>query len=527
MSERILVIRLGSLGDIILTSAAITNLRLAFPSAEICLLCKEKYREAAGMIEGVDDLITIPDGISGVRYYAFLLKLDNRNFSHIIDLQGNFRSWAARKLLTADRKVVYPKRRFERILAVKHKAFPKVWPHTIDLYNHAVQAAGARAVSRRPHLKTGSDGQREKSTGLFKNDDPIVVFAPGAAHATKQYPVDRFVEAAVAIHQKNKANIVWAVTSEDVDKGDPGILIDEGSFVRLTDSPIRALAPVIERADLTIANDSGIAHLSSAVGTPTIAVFGPTHPVLGFAPAGINDMIAQVDEFCRPCSLHGSKPCYRDEQYCFTKIAPARIAYLADGLLGRRIRHNRAVFLDRDGTVIVEKHFLGDPDKIEFESGAIEALKELQNASFKLIFVSNQSGIARGKLDIDAVESVNARLLEMLTAQHVFIDAIYYCPHHPEGSITEYRMVCDCRKPAPGMVEEAAYQLDIDLSRSYVVGDKLDDVNLGKVMGGHSVMVTSGYGKAQSQLLDRERFHSDVTVVDNLKDAAKFIIGQG
>jgi D-glycero-D-manno-heptose 1,7-bisphosphate phosphatase len=77
------------------------------------------------------------------------------------------------------------------------------------------------------------------------------------------------------------------------------------------------------------------------------------------------------------------------------------------------------------------------------------------------------------------------------------------------------------------MVEEAAYQLDIDLSRSYVVGDKLDDVNLGKVMGGHSVMVTSGYGKAQSQLLDRERFHSDVTVVDNLKDAAKFIIGQG
>ncbi len=527
MNEHLLVIRLSSLGDIILTSAALTNLRLSFPSARIDFLCKERFREVAEMIDGVDEVITIPDRMSALRYYAFLLKLDNRNYSHIVDLQGNFRSWTARKLLTADRKVVYPKRRLERVLAVKHKTMPKVWPHTIDLYNHTVTQLEGKIAARRPRLVVNPEGSSDFATARFDNDSPIVVVAPGAAHATKQYPIERFVEAAVVIHEKHAANIVWAVTSADNDKSDPRDRISKDQFVKVTDLPIQHLAATIKDADLTIANDSGIAHLSSAVGTPVIALFGPTHPVLGFAPKGINDVIVEVDEYCRPCSLHGSKPCFRDEQYCFTKIAPSRIAYVADRILSRHLTGNRAVFLDRDGTVIVEKHFLADPDKIEFESGAVDALKELQQAGFKLVLVSNQSGVARGKLDINTVERVNSRLLEMLAAEHVLVDAIYYCPHHPEGCISEYRMSCDCRKPAPGMAEEAAFQLDIDLSRSYVVGDKLDDVNLGKVMGGRSVMVRSGYGKTQCEQLDRERFHRDVAVAENLKEAARIIIGQG
>jgi len=407
--------------------------------------------------DGVDEIVTIPDKINFFEYFKLVLKLDNYNFDIIIDWHGNFRSWLAGKTITATRRLVYPKRRLERMFLVKRKKLPSKWPHTIDLYNNCIRQLGGTVAASRPVIKAPHIIENDS---LFKqeSDSSYIVIAPGAAHYNKQWPVERFVETALALNREHHIKIVWAVTQTDREKF-PRKIISEDDFIELVDCPVEKLAGYITGAHLTIANDSGIAHLSSAVGTPVVAVFGPTHPALGFSPRGLQDRVIEVDEYCRPCSRHGKKPCYREERYCLTKILPETVIEVAKDILNTVTNNNRAVFLDRDGTVIVEKHFLSNPGEIEFEKGAIEALKILKEHGFKIFIISNQSGVARGYFDINSVEKVNARLLELIADAGVKIDGIYYCPHHKKGTNQIYARECNCRKPAPEMVEHAAHHM--------------------------------------------------------------------
>ena len=294
-------------------------------------------------------------------------------------------------------------------------------------------------------------------------------------------------------------------------------------FLELVDYPVDKLAGVIARADLTIANDSGITHLSSAVGTPVVAVFGPTHPALGFAPRGLFDRVVEVDEPCRPCSLHGKKKCYRENLYCFTRLTPEMVYGAARDLLDSSVNSSRALFVDRDGTIMVDKNFISAPDEIEFEPGSMQALRLAKAMGFKLVVLSNQSGVARGFFGLDTVERVNERFLLILSAEGVQVDALYFCPHFANGTVDEFAIECDCRKPAPAMAEKAACRLGIDLRKSYVIGDKIDDVNLGRVIGARSFLVRTGHGREQEQLfkahgIDREAICDDLqSAVERIK----------
>ena len=185
-----------------------------------------------------------------------------------------------------------------------------------------------------------------------------------------------------------------------------------------------------------------------------------------------------------------------------------------------------AVFADRDGTIIKDKNFLKDPDDLEFEDGSVEAIRRLKERGMKLVVISNQSGVARGYFDTDTVDRVNGRLMELLAAQDVEIDAVYYCPHHPRGEVSIYSIPCDCRKPGSGMAEEAAYQLGIDLRKSYVVGDKVDDINLARVIGARGILVRTGYGGKQQEVIANNGFYSDVEIVDNLAQAVDTIVSR-
>lgn len=522
MNEKILIIRFGSLGDIILTSAAVLNIRCNFPDSTIIYLTKEKYQTAVEMIDGVDEIVTIADSISTPAYFKFLLKIDSQ-YDFIFDLHGNFRSWMARKILTANQTVKYPKRRIERALLVKNKVIPTSYPHTIDLYNQTLLELDKTVYQHRPVLKTNKL-DNEHITKFFKQHTQVIVISPGASYKTKQYPPEKFAETAVELHSQNGAAIIWADTNPEDDTPQTLSEIPKSYFLRLTNLPIQELASVIENAQLTIANDSGIAHLSSAVNTPVIALYGPTHPALGFAPRGMFDQVIQVSEECRPCSLHGSKPCYRESQFCFDRIVPERIVNLALHKLEQSKMTEKALFLDRDGTIIEDKNYLSDPNNIEIIDGAVEALKNLQENNYKLVVVSNQSGVARGKFGIEDVEKVNLHLSEMLAKHNVFIDAFYYCPHHPNGTVAEFSGVCQCRKPAIGMVEEAIHQLEIDPRKSFVIGDKLADLHLGKLMGGRSILVRTGYGKEEEKFVTDSLYYHNVAVCDNIKAAGEIIL---
>ena len=136
---------------------------------------------------------------------------------------------------------------------------------------------------------------------------------------------------------------------------------------------------------------------------------------------------------------------------------------------------NKAVFLDRDGTINVEKNYLYKIEDFEFLPGVVESLKSLQQAGFLLIIITNQSGIGRGYYTIQDFQKLNSWMVDYLKSQGVFITDVYYCPHLPDAQIEEYRKDCNCRKPKSGMYEQAIIDHNIALSESYAIGDKIRD----------------------------------------------------
>jgi D,D-heptose 1,7-bisphosphate phosphatase len=247
-----------------------------------------------------------------------------------------------------------------------------------------------------------------------------------------------------------------------------------------------------------------------------LAIFGPTHPSLGFSPRGLHDQIIQVDEYCRPCSLHGKTPCFRTEQYCFTRIAPEIVLSVAGEQLSRPLQ--KAILFDRDGTLIADKHYLSDPDQVELLPGAIEALQAARMAGYRLVVLSNQSGVARGYFSLSSVEAVNRRFEQLLAKAGVTLDGSYFCPHYPGGTVPEFAVSCDCRKPHPGMAEQAALELRLNLHKSMVVGDKLDDLNLGFVTGATPVLTRSGHGRETEQSIRSSALYGRVKVLDSVRD---------
>ncbi len=152
---------------------------------------------------------------------------------------------------------------------------------------------------------------------------------------------------------------------------------------------------------------------------------------------------------------------------------------------------NKAVFLDRDGVVIVDKEYLCDPSGVEFIAGAVEALRRLQDAGFLLVVISNQSVIGRGMCADYNVEEVHEHMDKLLAQEGVKLSSIYYCPHAPEDG-------CDCRKPKPGMLNLAIKEFDIDASASAMVGDKPSDVEAGEAAGcGLNILVGPASGGAK------------------------------
>lgn len=172
----------------------------------------------------------------------------------------------------------------------------------------------------------------------------------------------------------------------------------------------------------------------------------------------------------------------------------------------------RAAFIDRDGTLIVERHYLADPDGVHFTDGAIRALRRLEEAGFVLVLVTNQSGIGRGLYTLADFEAVQARIRERLAAEGVHLAGVYFCPHHPDEA-------CACRKPGTALFEQAAAELGLDLGASVYIGDRLKDVEPAWRLGGRAILVRTGYG-AEQELLEGHV----IEVVGDLAEAAERVV---
>ena len=184
-----------------------------------------------------------------------------------------------------------------------------------------------------------------------------------------------------------------------------------------------------------------------------------------------------------------------------------------------------AVFLDRDGTMIHEVQFLRSFEDLTWFPSTIDAIRLLNRAGFVVCVTTNQSGVGRGLYSEDDVRLIHTRMADALSAARARVDAWFYCPHHPDATVVTLRQVCECRKPRPGMIQSASSQFAIDVSRSFVVGDRLSDVDLAASAGARGILVRTGYGENTIRE-NGGRAPGAAFVADNLMQATAWMIGE-
>jgi heptosyltransferase II len=237
---------------------------------------------------------------------------------------------------------------------------------------------------------------------------------------------------------------------------------------------LRQLISMISECDLLVTNDSGPMHIGYAVRTPVVAIFGSTSPE-HTGPAGRQDVVIRKPVDCAPCFR---RECRKKSLDCMDMIFPDEVFHA----MSQRVNLKRAVFFDRDGTLCKDPGYLRKMEDLVIFPG-VDLVRRLKDLGFLLIGVTNQSGIARGLVDEDFVKLVNGIFIDKYG-----FDGFYFCPHHPDEH-------CSCRKPEPGLLQEARVDYNIDLKSSYVIGDRDLDMVLAKAVGATGILVKTGQEK--------------------------------
>lgn len=185
-----------------------------------------------------------------------------------------------------------------------------------------------------------------------------------------------------------------------------------------------------------------------------------------------------------------------------------------------------AVFIDRDGTINEQRGYINHLSRFELLPGVIDAVKLLNKNNFFAIIVTNQSGVAFGYYPVTLVHRVHQLMTQSLEREGATIDGIFYCPHHPKGTVPEFTADCDCRKPKTGLVNQALKAFDIDMSNSYVVGDRYVDIELAIRLNLRGVLVKTGYGLGEMEYIIPEMPLKPNHVAEDLLDAVKWILNQ-
>jgi D-glycero-D-manno-heptose 1,7-bisphosphate phosphatase len=178
---------------------------------------------------------------------------------------------------------------------------------------------------------------------------------------------------------------------------------------------------------------------------------------------------------------------------------------------------NIAVFLDRDGTINEEMGYINHPSRFHLLPGSVEAIADLNRAGLKVVLATNQSGVARGYFPSSLMEEIHQQLENLLRQGGAHLDGIYVCQHSPDAG-------CSCRKPRPGLLRQAAQELDVDLSRSYVVGDRYIDLELAANAGARGILVLTGYGRGELEYYQGPKRVEPIYIAQDLRDAAGWIL---
>lgn len=510
-NERILIRGVNWIGDSVLTLPAIKAIRKAFPEARISLLVKPWVSDIFKENPDLDEIILYGKDFEGLSGKLKLVRiLRRREFGIAILLQNAFDAALIAWLSGIPERIGYSRDLRRPLLTKAIPVDQSVYKrHQVYYYLNLLNSIGIETEDTQPYIYLTHEERlwvRSLLDRSFITKHPplLIGFNPGATYGpSKRWPTGRFAELALRIISELNGRIVIFGSASEVNIANEIIKQLETQDSRLKTNllmmagktNLRELAAFISECNVFITNDSGPMHMASALFVPTVAIFGSTDASTT-SPFGKGHKVVTRNLPCSPCL---ERECPEGHLKCMTDIT---VDEVFRGLKDV-IPLNKAVFLDRDGTVIEDKNYLNSFENLHLLPGVKEEILKLKACGFKLIGITNQSGIARGIVDETfVIESNNYLKRELL------IDDFYYCPHHPDEH-------CPCRKPEPMLLLKARLKYRINLKSSYVIGDRESDVLLAKRVGATGI------------LLSHNSHPSDTAasyVTKNLSDAVRWIL---
>jgi heptosyltransferase-2 len=482
MSENILIRGVNWVGDAVMTLPAIKAIRKSMPGRKLHLLVKPWVSPVFEKDPHIDEIILYDDRYQGIRgKYRLSKTLKEKGFSLAILLQNAFDAALITYLAGIPERIGYArdKRGFLLTKPIPYEGEDRKMHH-IDYYLELLKRAGIDAPFSEPWLYLSMEERLWARDILKDMKRPVIGISPAASYGpAKHWRAERFAKVAKRIIKElNGSVVIFGKGITDATVQLSQISNDKTRLLYMVDkTTLRELIALISECDALLTTDSGPMHIGYAVKTPLIAIFGSTDPSLT-GPVGKGNIVIKKDIECSPCF---ERECKKPQMRCMEEITAEEVFNAIKSLLPK----NKAVFFDRDGTLCKEANYLNNWDDFKVFP-EVSSLKLLKDNNFKLIGVTNQSGIARGIVDEGFVRQVNALFID----EYGF-DDFYYCPHLPEEH-------CPCRKPEPEMLLQARVEHGIDLKGSYVVGDKEIDMLLAKAVGAKGILVQTGQERESS-----------------------------
>ncbi|SLM46181.1 Lipopolysaccharide heptosyltransferase II and D, D-heptose 1,7-bisphosphate phosphatase (Modular protein) [Nitrospira japonica] len=550
--KKVLVRGPNWLGDAVMCEPALQGLKRVWPGSQLFLLVKPAVAQLFQAHPVVDRLVVYEDrgrhaGLTGK--WALAGDLRRERFDVAVLFQNAFEAAFIAFLAGIPRRYGYATDGRSMLLTEPvAPPDPGTLVHQVHYYWNLLKPLGLSGEPSNPGLRVTPEEEQSMAARLMQAgigaQDPVIGVNPGSTYGgAKRWLPDRFTQVAERLsrkmeesHGKPAAVLILGAKGEEAVGRSIAAGLTGRSMILSGATTIRELMAAVKRCAVLVTNDTGPMHIGSAFGVPIVAVFGPTD-WRTTSPYGAEHALIRHPVECAPCLL---RECPIDHR-CMTGVSvdqvydaaaklirrpaaapamaevpqPVRVAAESSG--PRPLLDGVTVFLDRDGTLNEDTGYLRSAAELKLLPGVTTGLSRLKAAGARLVVVTNQSGVGRGFFTLKDLEGVHARLQGLLEADDAALDAIYFCPHHPDDG-------CRCRKPARGMVDRAVAELQLDLRRCYLVGDHARDIQLAHVIGAKSVLLVPGaVDEAIKAQLKTEQAMPDL-IARTMIEAAEWIL---
>lgn len=549
--KKILVRGPNWLGDAVMCEPALRGLRRLFPDAQIALLVKPAVADLFTGHPALTRVLTYDSkgrhaGLFGK--WALAEQLRRQSFDLAVLFQNAFEAAFLTFLAGVPRRYGYATDGRSLLLS-NPVAVPdrSALTHQVRYYWDLLKPLGLTGDPPAPELVVSPEEEQAMAGRLAQGgltaNDVVIGINPGSTYGgAKRWLPERYAEATERLcrtlretRNQQVGVVIFGAKGEERLGREIAARLSSPSLVLSGATTIRELMAALKRCAMLLTNDTGPMHIASAFQVPLVAIFGPTD-WRTTSPFGSAHAIVRQPVDCAPCLL---RECPIDHR-CMTRVTVDQVYEAAAkqlapfGVRGEGLGETPSpphasrltpygvlegvtVFLDRDGTLNYDPGYLRVAAELKLLAGVGPSLARLKRAGARLVVVTNQSGVGRGIITLKDLEAIHARLQGLLEPEDAALDAIYFCPHHPDNG-------CHCRKPNVGMVERAVSELQLDLRRSYLIGDHARDIQLAKRVGAKAILLAAAPVDAQSlEMLKVEKALPDA-VVKSMTEAVDWIL---